>query len=350
MARKIRVLVVDDSFIFRETIAREIAKDKAIEVVGKATDAYNARDLIIKLRPDVMTLDVEMPKMNGIEFLKKLIPQYPMPVVVVSSFDENIFDALESGAVDFVCKPQGKELDSFINELIIKIKVSSASKLKNIKKVSKTKRVISKDEKLDKDTIIAIGASTGGTQAILETLKVLPRNIPGIVITQHMPPVFTRMYAERLNSICKIDVKEAETGDIIEPGKAFVAPGDYHMKIKKDRGKYIINCFKSEKVNGHRPSVDILFNSVAENAGKKSIGIILTGMGNDGSKGLLNMKNSGAVTIGQDETSSVIYGMPKVAYDIGAVDRVVSLKEIPREIYKILTSCAEFSHPLKVGD
>lgn len=337
MPKKIRVLVVDDSLVFRETIARELSKDPFIEVVGKASDAYMARDKIIELRPDVMTLDVEMPKMNGIEFLKKLIPQYPMPVVVVSSFDANIFSALESGAVDFVCKPEDKTLSSFINELIIKIKIASTSKLNNIKKVSHQKNLIKKSKVIDEDFLIAIGASTGGTQAISGILEVLPRNIPGIVIAQHMPAVFTKMYADRLNGICKIDVKEAETGDIVEPGKAFIAPGDYHMKLKKEKGKHTIHCFKSKKVNGHRPSVDILFNSVAENLREKSIGIILTGMGNDGAKGLLNMKQLGATTIGQDEASSVIYGMPKVAYEIGAIDRVVSLKNIPREIYKILS-------------
>lgn len=336
MARKIRVLVVDDSVIFRETIAKEISKDPFIEVVGKATDAYMARDMIIELRPDVMTLDVEMPKMNGIEFLKKLMPQYPMPVVVVSSLDDNVFKALEYGAVDFVSKPQDKNLDTFINELIIKVKIASTSKLENFKKSNSSRKIISREKKIDKNTIIAIGASTGGTQAIAEVLEALPKNTPGIVITQHMPEVFTRMYAERLNGICNIAVKEAETGDIVEAGKAFVAPGDYHMKISKKKGKYVIKCFKSEKVNGHRPSVDILFNSVSEAAGKDAIGIILTGMGNDGAKGLLNMKRSGATTIGQSEASSIIYGMPKVAYELGAVDRVVNLKNISREIYRIL--------------
>lgn len=338
MPRKIRVLVVDDSLVFRETIAREIEKDPFIEVVAKAQDAFAARDKIIEFRPDVMTLDVEMPKMNGIEFLKRLMPQYPMPVVVVSSMDENVFDALEYGAVDFVCKPQNQNLDSFINELIIKVKIASTSRLENFKKTETKKQLVSRSRDADKDFIIAIGASTGGTQAILEVLKSLPKDMPGIVITQHMPPVFTKMYADRLDGICELDVKEAENGDLVLPGKVFIAPGDFHMKIKKKSEGYVIECFKAEKVNGHRPSVDVLFNSVAEEAKKNSIGVILTGMGNDGAKGLFNMKTNGAMTIGQDENSSIIYGMPKVAYEIGAVEKRVALENIAKEICRTLKS------------
>lgn len=337
MARKIRVLVVDDSLLFRETISKEISKDPFIEVVGKAVDAYMARDMIIEFRPDVMLLDVEMPKMNGIEFLKRLIPQYPMPVVVVSSIATNVLSALEYGAVDFVSKPENKDMSLFINELIVKIKIASTSKLDGFKKIVHSKQIISKNRKLDKKVIIAIGASTGGTQAIVEVLESLPRDMPGIVITQHMPPVFTKMYAERLNGICRLSVKEAESGDIVSPGNVFIAPGDYHMEIKRVKDEYVIQCFKSEKVNGHRPSVDVLFDSVAEHAGKDSIGVILTGMGNDGAKGLLKMKNTGATTIGQDELSSIVYGMPKVAYEIGAVEKVVSLPNIAKEICRVLS-------------
>lgn len=337
--KKIRVLVVDDSLLFRETIARGIGADRGIEVVGTAGDAYEARDKIIELEPDVMTLDVEMPKMNGIEFLKRLIPQYPIPVVVVSAISDNVFDALNAGAVDFVTKISsvtGSSKEVFINELIIKLKIASMAKVGNIKKEIINKRYTDKINSRNSNTIIAIGASTGGTQAILEVVKGFPIDMPGILITQHMPPVFTKMYADRLNNLCPMEVKEAETGDIVLPGKILIAPGDRHMELIRRGNNYYVECFTGDKVNGHCPSVDVLFNSVAEKAGSAAIGVILTGMGYDGAKGLMKMKQRGDYTIGQDEKSSVVYGMPKVAFDIGGVTKQTSLKNIPALIYSIL--------------
>jgi len=339
IVKRLRVLVVDDSLLFREAIARGLAADPGIEVVGTAKDAYDARDKLIELEPDVMILDVEMPKMNGIEFLKRLIPQYPIPVVVVSAVSDNVFDALNAGAVDFVTKINsvtGTNNEVFINELITKVKIAYVAKVGYLKKNISTEKRISKINPKNNNTIIAIGASTGGTQAILEVVKGFPSDMPGIIITQHMPPVFTKMYADRLNNLCPMKVKEAETGDIVLPGRILITPGDRHMVLTRRGNNYFVECFTGDKVNGHCPSVDVLFNSVADIAESSSIGIILTGMGYDGAKGLMKMKQSGAYTIGQDEQSSVVYGMPKVAYDIGGVTKQSSLKNIPQLIYSIL--------------
>lgn len=344
MGKKIKVLVIDDSLLFRETVARGLANDAGIEVVGTAADVFMARDKILDLEPDVLTLDVEMPRMNGIEFLKKLMPQYPLPVVMVSAVSDHVFDALNAGAVDFVTKPDMKgqrSLESFINELIIKIKIASMAKVGHLKKDYAAIQHAGAIGTRSHSTIIAIGASTGGTEAIYEIIHALPRDMPGIVIVQHMPPVFTAMYAQRLNNSCQMEVKEAQSGDVITPGKVLIAPGgDYHMRINRKGSHYIVECIKGEKMNGHCPSVDILFNSVADKAGANAIGVILTGMGYDGAKGLLNMKKAGAMTIGQDELSSVVYGMPKVAYDIGAVSKQVTLKNIPQLLCSIVVGKA----------
>lgn len=328
MNKKIRVLVVDDSLLFREVIKNGLNKDYGIEVVATASDPYIARDKIIELEPDVMTLDIEMPKMNGIEFLKRLMPQYPIPVVVVSSVNKNVFEALNSGAVDFIKKPE-RNIESFLNELIVKIKIASTARVGKWKKTElNSESSFNKiDKSIYKNSIIAIGASTGGTEAIEEVIKKLPRDVPGIVIVQHMPPVFTKLYAERLNNSCRLEVKEAEDGDFILPGRALIAAGDKHMKVVKD-GLPRVQCCSGERVNGHCPSVDVLFYSVAERYHKNAFGIILTGMGHDGAKGLLEMRKKGARTIGQDEASSVVYGMPKVAYEIGAVEKQAPLNSI----------------------
>ncbi|HOJ12509.1 MAG TPA: chemotaxis response regulator protein-glutamate methylesterase [Clostridiales bacterium] len=336
--RKIKVLVVDDSLLFRETIAQGIAQDFGIEVVGTASDPFIARDKILELKPDVISLDVEMPKMNGIEFLKKLMPQYPLPVVVVSSISSNVFDALNAGAVDFVTKPDINKpggLSFFIKELIVKIKIASTARMGSYKKEHVPVKPISHTKAL-KDEIIAIGASTGGTEAIYEVIKLFPPDMPGIVIVQHMPPVFTRMYAERLNNSCMLEVKEAQDGDLVKTGRVLVAPGDFQMKVVKERGNYYVKCYKGEKVNGHCPSVDVLFDSIATAAGSQAVGVILTGMGCDGAKGLLEMKRHGAYTIGQDEKSCVVYGMPRVAFNIGAVQNQAPLDRIPQIICKYI--------------
>lgn len=339
IVKKIRVLVIDDSLLFREAVARGISNDMGIEVVGTASDPFEARDKIIELEPDILTLDIEMPKMNGIEFLKRLMPQYPMPVVVVSALSENVFEALNAGAVDFVTKPSSRTpngMEGFINELIVKIKISSMANVGIHKNIISNQQINVSNKIVAKDYIIAIGASTGGTEAIFEIIHAFPKDMPGIIIVQHMPPVFTRMYAQRLNASCKMEVKEAESGDQIIGGRVLIAPGDKHMKVVKKQGSYIVECFEGEKVNGHRPAVDVLFDSVADTIGKSAIGIILTGMGYDGAKGLLKMKQKGAITIGQDEKSCIVYGMPKVAYDIGGVQKQIPLRNIPQTVYSIL--------------
>lgn len=322
--------------VFREALRIGLTSDPSIEVIDVVSDVFMARDKIIEYRPDVMTLDVELPKMNGIEFLKRLMPQYPIPVVVVSAVTEKVFEALDAGAVDFVSKPVNKiGIKGFINELIVKIKIASISKVGYLK--SNEKNMPNKIESYkSKIKIIAIGASTGGTEAIEGILKNLPREIPGIVIVQHMPPVFTRMYAERLNKSCIIEVKEAESGDMVLPGRALIAPGGRHMKVIMEGSSCSVHCFENEKVNGHCPSVDVLFYSVMEACGNKAIGAILTGMGHDGASGLLKMRKSGARTLGQDEESCIVYGMPKVAYEIGAVEKQAPLNDIPKEIINIL--------------
>lgn len=337
--KKIRVLIVDDSIFFREAIIKGISKDPGIEVVGTAGDAYSARDKIIELTPDVMTCDVEMPKMSGVDFLKFLMPQYPMPVVMVSGLTSTLFDALNAGAVDFVTKPgtfEGMDMTAFINELIIKIKIASTAKVGHLKRELPNKTVEGTNTLVDNKRIIAIGASTGGTEATLEVLKNLPRELPGIVIVQHMPPVFTKMYADRLNNICKLEVKEAADGDPVIPGRAYIAPGGFQMQVVKSAGGYKIKCYQGDKVNGHCPSVDVLFESVASAAGENAAGVILTGMGGDGAKGLLSMRKKGAYTIGQDEASCVVYGMPMVAFDIGAVQKQLPVNKIGEELLKYL--------------
>lgn len=337
-ARKIRVLVVDDSLFMREFIASEISKDEGIEVVGKASDPFEARDRIIELTPDVMTLDIQMPKMNGIEFLKKLMPQYPLPVVVVSAVDDVVFDALNAGAVDFINKSGMKnerEKQSFISELVVKLKIASIAKVGKYKH-SPQRDVIAQKAVGDVkgDSLIALGASTGGTEATANVLKELGNDLPGMVIVQHMPPVFTKLYAQRLNDECAMEVREAKDGDEIRPGSALVAPGGFHMTVVKQRGCLHVECREGEKVSGHCPSVDVLFDSVAKLRGINSLGVILTGMGSDGAKGLLAMKKAGAYTIGQDKETCVVYGMPAVAYNIGGVDIQLPLVSMPRQIYK----------------
>lgn len=330
--RKIRVLVVDDSLVFREVIAKGISSDDEIEVVATAIDPFDARDKILEYEPDVMTCDIEMPKMNGIEFIKRLLPQYPIPVIVVSTVNDAVFDAINVGAIDFVAKPNVrnvKDIGAFIDEMISKIKIASASNVK-AHTTNNYKMSVGDGTKFNKNRIIAIGASTGGTEAIYRILKELPAQMPGILIVQHIPPVFSRMFAERLNGSTNLEVKEACTGDYLDQGKVLIAPGDQHMLLKKIGNRYKVECVQGEKVNGHCPSVDILFESIAKEAGSNAIGVILTGMGYDGASGLLAMKRKGARTIGQDKDSAVVYGMPKVAYNIGAVEKQASLENIPR--------------------
>lgn len=336
--RKIRVLIVDDSLVFREVLAMGLSVDPNIEVVATAVDPFDARDKIIQYNPDVMTCDVEMPKMNGIEFIRRLLPQHPLPVIVVSVVSEAVFDAMDAGAVDFVTKPDiqsNQSKTSFVHDLISKIKIAANSKV-TFPRVSPKVLSISRETKIKTDKVIAIGASTGGTEAIHSILKCLPPTVPGIVIVQHIPPVFSKMFAERMNNLTMLKVKEAEQGDYLEQGTVLIAPGGKHMKMKKVGDQFRVDVFEGDKVNGHCPSVDVLFDSVAKEVGSKAIGLILTGMGYDGAKGLLAIRRKGGMTIGQDEQSSVVYGMPKVAFNTGAVEKQTSLQRIPQLLLSML--------------
>ena len=340
--RVIRVLVVEDSMFFRELLVHNLSRDPAIKVVATAKDPFEARDAILQYRPDVMTLDVELPRMNGIEFLRKLMPQFPLRVVVISALSDKVFDALNAGAVDFVAKPSisdRRQLEEFIyKELLPKIKIASTARIGNVNRAAPNplmQRYASKDRNI----IVAIGASTGGTEAVCSVVKEFGPDIPGIVVVQHMPPGFTDMYAKRLDHECRIRVREAQTGDQVLPGQLLLAPGgDRHMRIVKVGSGYQVECRQGPKVNGHCPSVDVLFESVAKAAGRDALGIILTGMGGDGAKGLLAMRKAGARTIGQDESTCVDYGMPKVAYDIGAVEYQEKLHDIARKTYSVLNA------------
>lgn len=330
MLKKIRVLVVDDSILFRKVLVESLSKFQNIDVIGYAVDAFDAEEKIPRLKPDVVTCDVEMPKVNGIEFVKRLIPKYPVPVVLVSSLNLNVFEALSAGAVDFVRKPDMSAKNSvniFINELAAKVTIASSARVKPaVRPRVQSQSTVSTSSFSPPFTsprlnniIIAIGASTGGTEATLTVLKDLPANTPGIVVVQHMPVGFTKMYADRLNKLCHMAVYEAKNGDKIERGKVLIAPGDLQMKVVKIGNNYTVSCFPGEKVSGHRPSVDVLFNSVADAVKQNAVGIIMTGMGRDGASGLLKMRKNGAYTIGQDKDSCVVYGMPMVAYNIGGV-------------------------------
>lgn len=336
--KKIRVLNVDDSALMRQVLASLLAKDPEIEVIGSAPDPYVAREKIKALNPDVITLDVEMPRMDGITFLEKLMRGHPMPVVMVSSLTEagcqTTLRALELGAVDFITKPKidlREGMDEVAQDLIAKVKAAACAKVKpdavGAKRETKPLTAGSAMIKTT-DTIIAIGSSTGGTEAVKEVLEVLPPNTPPVLITQHMPERFTKTWADRMNGLCRISVKEAEDGDSVLPGHALVAPGGYHMALERSGARYTVRINQDPPVNRHRPSVDVLFASVARYAGANAVGVILTGMGGDGAKELLTMKQAGAFTIAQDEASCVVFGMPKEAIKLGGVDKVLPLGDI----------------------
>lgn len=337
---KIRVLNVDDSALMRQVLGQLLAKDPDIEVIGTAPDPYVAREKIKALNPDVITLDVEMPKMDGLTFLEKLMRGRPMPVVMVSSLTEagcqTTLRALELGAVDFITKPKidlREGMEELADDLIAKVKAAAAAKIKGAgaTKTSPPPAVLVTGSSAmikTTDTIIAIGSSTGGTEAVKEVLEVLPPNTPPIVITQHMPERFTKTWADRMNGLCRISVKEAKDGDSVLPGHALIAPGNYHMRLVRSGARYSVKLDQEEPVNRHRPSVDVLFDSVAQYAGANAVGVILTGMGGDGAKGMLAMKQAGAFTIAQDEASCVVFGMPKEAIKLGGVERVLPLGDI----------------------
>jgi two-component system chemotaxis response regulator CheB len=342
--RKIKALIIDDSAVMRQMLTAILHEDQDIHVVGTAANPLIAREKIKALKPDVLTLDVEMPGMDGITFLEKLMRLHPLPVVMVSSHTEKgaaaTLRALDLGAVDFVAKPQGGVREGMTEELMdeIREKVRAAAGAHVRATPSAVRSVESPFQKplvplpISREGIIAIGASAGGTQAIAEIMARLPRPTPGIAIVQHMPPKFTASFAERLNSQCELEVREAKSGDRLKPGVALVAPGGYHMAIMRAGGGYAVRVYEDEPVNRHRPSVDVLFHSAARIAGADALGIILTGMGSDGARGLQAMRMAGAHTIAQDEKSCVVFGMPEQAIRQGAVCEVVSLERIAEHI------------------
>jgi len=361
---RVKVLIVDDSAVVRKLLTTILSKDPEIEVVGTAVDAYLARDKIKRLHPDVLTLDVEMPRMDGVTFLRNLMRLHPMPVIMVSTLTEKgasvTLDALGYGAVDFVCKPKidiSNTLEDYSAELIRKVKgaatvrvrryeertTSSASRLssqvnerhsveKIIPEVSNRKHFSTTDK------IIAIGASTGGTEAISEILETLPISVPGIVVTQHIPETFSKAFAKRVNSRCAINVTEARDGEMILPGHAYISPGNKHLLVVRDGTRWRCKLNDDVPVNRHKPSVDVLFRSVANSAGSNALGIILTGMGKDGAQGLKDMLDSGAKTIAQDEASSIVWGMPGAAVELGAAEKVLALKSISSQLVSTFSS------------
>lgn len=338
-ARRIRVLVVDDSAVVREVFSRELARDPAIEVVGAVPDPYVARDEIVRLEPDVVTLDVEMPRMDGLTFLRKLMRHHPMPVIIVSSLTQRggslALEALESGAVDVMCKPgTAYSVGDMSIELREKVKAAVNARLRSpsaAPAAPPTRLSLAKTT----NVVVAIGASTGGTQALQAVLTAMPANAPGIVIVQHMPEHFTRSFAERLNSLCAMNVKEAEDGDTVSPGRVLIAPGNRHMLLVRSGAVYQVTVKDGPLVSRHRPSVDVLFKSVARYAGANAVGSILTGMGSDGAAGLKEMRAAGAETIAQDEASCVVFGMPKEAIKLEAAGHVASLDAMAGKILEL---------------
>ncbi len=338
---RIKVLVVDDSAVVRKIFSETLSREEDLEVVGTAPDPFVARDKIVQLKPDVITLDIEMPRMDGLTFLKKLMQYYPMPVIVVSSLtpkgSKTALDALENGAVEVLAKAEGSySVGNMGAQLVEKIRMAAQAKVSRPQKVLASPGPVGQANSLalyeTTQKLIAVGASTGGTEAIKEVLMRMPPNIPGMVIVQHMPAQFTTSFAERLDSLCPIRVREAKDGDSVLNGQALIAPGNFHMVLKRSGSRYFVTIKEGPMVHHQRPAVDVLFNSVAKYAGSNATGVILTGMGADGAQGMLEMKQAGAKTIAQDEGSCVVFGMPKEAIKLGAVDRVASLDRIPQEI------------------
>ncbi len=337
----IKVLIIDDSAVVRQALKDILESDPEIQVIATASDPFQAAAKMIKAAPDVITLDVEMPRMDGLTFLKKIMSQHPIPVVVISTLtpagSDSALLALEYGAVEIMDKPLMYGIPSTESRLRI-IDAVKAAAAARIRRRCFQQRILAREPERflplsssmvqTTDKVIAVGASTGGTVAILELLKSIPVDGYGIIIVQHMPELFTRSFAERLNNICSITVKEAAHGDSVLRGHALIAPGNQHMELRRSGARYYVHLHQAERVNRHRPSVDVLFNSVAKYAGRNSIGIIMTGMGGDGAKGLYEMRNAGAETIAQNEESCVVYGMPKEAVKIGAACHVLALENI----------------------
>ncbi len=342
----IRVLIVDDSSLVRQAFTKGLSSASDIEVVGTAPDPFVARDKIIELKPDVITLDIEMPRMDGITFLRKLMKHYPIPVVIVSSLAKKgskvAVEAMQAGAVEVVSKPgEAYSPGDMAIELCDKVRAASIVNIEKMAAIAKSRQetpsVLAPMTKTTQK-IVVLGASTGGTRAIEKVITQLPSNAPGIVIVQHMPAGFTRSFAERLNDICAMKVKEAENGDVVGVGKVLVSPGNYHMLVKRSGARYYVEVKNGPLVTRHRPSVDVLFSSAAQSLGANAIGVILTGMGDDGTNGMKKMKDAGAENIAQDEKSCVVFGMPKCAIKIGAVDHVLPLDKIAPKIMQLASS------------
>lgn len=343
MKKDIRVLIVDDSAVVRKVLTEELQRERGIDVIGSAPDPYVARDKIVQLKPDVITLDIEMPRMDGLTFLKKLMKHYPLPVIVVSSLTQKggsmAMEALASGALEVISKPsEAYSVGDMSIQLADKIRAVATVDLKFQRSFSAGSTVVRPCALIQTtNKIIAIGASTGGTEAIKTILTALPPNSPGIIIVQHMPAKFTTSFAERLDAICAIQVKEAANGDSVTSGRALLAPGNLHMLLKRSGSRYFVEVKDGPLVHHQRPAVDVLFRSVARTAGANAVGILLTGMGADGAKGLLEMKEAGAATIAQDERSCIVFGMPKEAIKLGAADKVVPLEGISRSAMKMVS-------------
>lgn len=344
---KIRVLIVDDSALVRQTLNDVLSADPEIEVIGTAADPFVAADRISEQLPDVITLDIEMPRMDGLTFLQKIMSQHPIPVVICSSLAEegaqSALRALEYGAVDIVAKPRvgSKQFLEESQEMLCQVVKSAAKARVRAQSSHAVQPKLTADSVLARPTgamiettekIVAVGASTGGTEALRELLEALPPDSPGIVIVQHMPEMFTKAFANRLDTLCEISVKEAEPNDTVIRGRALIAPGNHHMLLKRSGARYYVDIKEGPLVCRHRPSVDVLFRSAARYAGQNAVGVIMTGMGDDGANGMLEMKEAGAVTIAQDEATCVVFGMPNEAIKRNAVDRVLPLQSIARAI------------------
>ena len=341
-----KVLIVDDSSLMRQLLTRIINSDPDLEVIGTASDPFIAREKIKALHPDVLTLDIEMPRMDGLTFLEKLMRGHPMPVVMISSLTERgaetTLRALSLGAVDYIAKPKLDVSSGTIeqsSDIIAKVKAAAKIKVRGGNARETTPASVPAGYHITAThKVVAIGASTGGTEALKDLLSALPPDFPGLVMVQHMPEAFTRPFSERLNSLCRIHVQEARDGDRVLPGHALLAPGGHQMQIVRRGMEYAVKVYRGERVNRHLPSVDVLFSSCAQQLGKNAIGVLLTGMGADGAKGMLEMKVAEAHTIAQDEATCVVFGMPREAILLGAVDQVLPLGRIPNALLHRLGS------------
>jgi two-component system, chemotaxis family, protein-glutamate methylesterase/glutaminase len=343
----VRVLIVDDSSIVRQVLSRELAKQPGITVVGTAPDPFVARDKILSLRPDVITLDIEMPRMDGLTFLRRLMKHHPVPVIIVSSLTpkgcQTAMACMEAGAIDVLSKPgESYSVGDLASQLGDIIRGAGGVRLRPAASADAppgAPRTASTPGAMIQTThkVVAIGSSTGGTEALRHILTTLPTQTPGIIMTQHMPEGFTASFAQRLDSLCEIDVREARDGDWVSPGLALLAPGNKHMRLSRDGARYLVRVCDGPRVCRHRPSVEVLFESTAQYAGANAMGIILTGMGDDGAAGLLSMRRAGAVTVAQDEASCVVFGMPREAIALNAASMVLPLSDVPRHIIDFAT-------------